>query len=1167
MRLAFSLTLLALVWPLAPAFADDRLALPLDWSVGRDPAKLAKGPPRLPFAANQEDVFARGSFEVTASVASRALVLELSRVRWDATVSLDGRVLREHVEGDARLDLGALAAGKHDVLVRARDVRAAAVAGRKATDDDSVEAGWREPVGEAPRLAGVLGPARVSERLPVEVLSVEVACSPGREPELVLEVEGARAVEGARSEPGPVDLGFVSSGVSPLRVASVSLAPGERGRVALPWPEAPRFLPHALPGGEARRALVDVLVGPTVVRRERLAARTLEVANGRLCLDGAPVPFFVLDAPRGEGEAAARDAIALARATGATVLATRGERDDAWLEAVESAGLLVLWESELAAPTTSYALDDERFWRALRRQVLATAARHRGRPSIVAWGLARSVLAEGAGGLELARARLASLAAEVRAADPTRLALLPGDDGRALGASVGWLPAASAEPGTIALLPPASPPRELARRVALAGREGFLDDARVEPPHARDRARLALEARARGVLGIDLGAAPESEASRAELARALAPFVLVAEPGRAQELFAGARAALGYRLVSDAPSKRLSSSWSLAAPGAAALEGAGGEAVSSAPARGRPWAFDVAPPIPDATARRELVLRVEARADGAPVASASQTLVVWPARPAPLRLARRVLLADVPGGRTGEALLEAGVPWREAAVSPTELDAHALLVVGEGALDEKATREPTAALVERAKRVGAGVLVLRQTTPLPPGVAPPLDGPEPRGARAVGLAPGAAGLLDGGDPGLVESDLARAGLELPPPGLARPQRADARVLLESAPGGVEGACAAIACEDGAAEEIVCQLPLASLARTSPVARATLAALVRAAGEPVLATARPLFTRAEPDVDLGLEALALAPSPLDAAALDLAREPVVFLAAATHGGQDPKAPALPLTPPELAAIERAVLRGGSLVVEVGSDAALARLGSLVEPGLKVEKTAALPSVPAWGPRELSALDLLWPPGPGGVRELGSRFDAAPRLGRLDGATALVAPGALLERPLGSGRVILDLVRWRDAANQPAARRYVARVLRHAGAETKEPPVRLPAAAWNGVGKKDGVVQFFSNATATARFQARRAGRYRVTLLLGGTPASGGWPLARVHCDAQNLGEVAVEGPGPARYEREVVLAAGSHQLSVAFGNDAAEAPEDRNLWFEGAVLEPIAPRIY
>jgi hypothetical protein len=1144
-----ALFLLGLLSLLDRALAEDRATFPIEkWEVtratrGGPPGKFQPGAPSLPFAANQEDVIARAVFELPAEVSSRALVLELGRVRFEATVALDGIALASSLEGDVRIALAPLAAGRHELLVRARDVRAAAVPGRKVQDDEKAEAAWLEPIGAAPRSAGILGEARLVERSPVEVRSVFVeagAPRSGVEPRIVLEVEGATGE--------PADVGFTAPGIAP-RSERVTLAPGERGRVELPWPEAPRWAPDS-----PHRAPVSVLISGRTVRRIELAARALAIRDGRLALDGRGVPFFLVDAPRGQGESAAREAIALARTVGATALATRGERDERWLDTVEAAGFLVLYESDLGPPVSAYALDDERLWRALRRQVLSAVERHRGHAAVAGWGIARSVLAEGGAGVTLARERLAALASEVRALDPSRPVFLPEDDGRSLGVETDWRPAEEASSGAVARLPAAATPRALERRVALAGDPGFLDDGAVGAAHARARARLALEARGRGALGLDLGAAPSEPTAVAELARALERFALVAKPAPGGGELEGRPVRRTFTLVNDLDRRAdVAVAWSLTWTGAVdpAASGPAGKLELGVDS-GERASFDVVFRAPRVPSRREGTLHVAAVTSGAR-ALATGALVVWPERAAPVELTRPVLLYDAPSGSTGEALLQSGVAWREAPVAPAELEPESVLVVGEGALDDKATRETAVALVERARRVGAGTLVLRQETPFPPGVAPSLEGQEPRGAADLTLE-ATAGIAS-----IASSDLVgwpeRA---LAPPGLERPLRADARVLVAGAPSGLGDACAVCACDDGSGREVVCQIALARRVDSLPAARALLGALVRAASERPPRIDRPFFARTDRDVELALEGVALPPRSWSAAAISSAREPVILL-------EDTKLP--PLARDESDAIEEAVARGGTLVVGVAADTTLARLGPLAAPGLTVEKAPSLPRPAAWGPLEIGALDLLWPPGPGAPRELGSRFDAAPRAARLDGASALLEPGALLERPYGRGRVLFDLVRWREALNQAAGKRYLAKLLRHVGAETREPKLRLPAASWNGVGRKDDTVQFFANATATARFFARREGRYRVTLELGGQPAHGIWPLAKVHVDAQDLGQVSVLGAGPALYEREVVIRAGSHVISVSFVNDVLEPPEDRNMFLQGATLELLPPRIY
>ncbi|MBI3725431.1 hypothetical protein HY251_15995, partial [bacterium] len=307
------------------------------------------------------------------------------------------------------------------------------------------------------------------------------------------------------------------------------------------------------------------------------------------------------------------------------------------------------------------------------------------------------------------------------------------------------------------------------------------------------------------------------------------------------------------------------------------------------------------------------------------------------------------------------------------------------------------------------------------------------------------------------------------------------------------------------------------------------------------------------------VEPGLDALALVPRPWSAEALERSLDAVILR-------DDAKLP--PLTKEEEAALERAVANGATLVFRATDQASLARLEALAPPLMKIEKAPGppVPARSALGP--LHALDLLWPPGPGALRDVFSRYDSAPLAASASGTIALVESGALVERPFGRGRVLVDLVRWREAAPAlPQARRWFSQLFSFLGAETHEPPIRLPANVWGGVGRRGDVVYFASNSTAQARFVARRAGRYKVHVDLGGTRALGGWPVARVVCDARFLGDVTLDGPGPRRYDLEVTIPAGVHVLSVSFTNDVYDPPEDRDMMLKGAVLELLPAKVY
>lgn len=1099
MRSSLRSTVALLFVALAPALrAEERGSLELaKW----DPAR------RVAFAADREEVVARCAFDLPAPLASRSLSLALERVRWDARVALDGTELARGVEGDLLVDLPPLLAGAHVLEVRARDLRAASAVAKRTADDDG-EGAWCAPVGPAPRLAGVLGGARVLERLPVDVRALEVR-------------DGALHL-GLRGRTGEAcDVGFVFSGAP--RTARVTLARGEAGSVVLPWPERPLW---------PARESVAIVVAGTVERRVGIAESRVQLHEGRLLVNGAPTFLSLLDAPPGE----AKEAVARAKALGANALLAGSRRDDGWYDAVEEAGLLVLVEGDLVRPASANALEDERLWRALDREWRELVPRLRGRANVVGWSVARGWLREGAALSPVVQGRLASLGALVRSLDPSRPVVLAQDDGRGLGFSVPW--SSTPGPGVVALLPPVEAPVSLADRLGLAGDPGFLDAALVSSGHARARARAVRAARVAGALGVDLGASSGDK----DLQGALAPVVLQDE-----------RAPGGGELAERAFKRRVRASetvafaWSLTLAASVVASG-----------RGDGPLLDIEATPPAVSERTVFQLSVSATsARGAALLEVPVT--VWPARLPLLRSPGgapvSVSLVEGPLDDTGPALLAAGVMWREAPLLAERLERGSLLVVGEGALDEKPERARILALVERARRIGAGVLVLRQTTPYPDGLAPPLvEGLEPRGARDLAL----RDRLDATLAGLEASDLSEwPGLEgaLPPPALQRPLRADARVLVEADPLGLTDVVGVVSVEDVASPQLHCQVPLAPRVREVPAARALLRALVRAASAPRPRVERPFFVRGDTELEAHLEALALVARPWSLDALEAAPGAVIVL-------DDAK---VPLTEAERAALERAVSAGATLVARVPDDAAIARLGRLAPRGLKVEKA---PSLPRAGPlASLHAIDLFWPASPGAFRELSSRFDAAPRAARADESLALVAPGALLEQRRGRGRVVLDLVRWREAPAEPAARRWIGQLLAELGAERREPPVRLPATSWGGVGRNGDHLAFNSNATASARWVARRAGRYKVALELGGSKAVGGFPVARVVCDARNLGEVTLDAGAFKTYELEVTVPAGPHTLSVIFTNDAYEPPEDRNMTLRGAVLRLAPPRIY
>ena len=406
------------------------------------------------------------------------------------------------------------------------------------------------------------------------------------------------------------------------------------------------------------------------------------------------------------------------------------------------------------------------------------------------------------------------------------------------------------------MLPPVEAPGGFPERLRLAGDPGFLYPVVCKVAQGRARGSALRAARVAGALGADLGTAGYDPA----IEHALAPVVLAVEPvPGGGEL---ASRPLVRRVRADQP---VDFAWTLSL---------GAQIVAKGASKGS--VLEVAAVPPPVRERSVLVLAVTARSERGR-ASLEVPLVVWPRTLEPLE-GPPVVLVEGPDGLTGDALLAAGVAWREAPAFPELLERGATVVVGEGALDEKLARPGVLALVERARRIGSGVLVLRQTTPYPDGIAPAIEGFEPRGARDLALREPLARFAAGIEPGDLEGWPGAEGA-LPPPALERPLRGDARVLVEGAPCGLTEAAGVVSLEDGAFPELLCQVPFAARARVLPAARALLRALVREASSPRTSPERPLFARVDAELEAELEALALVPRPWSPAAIEGSAAPI------------------------------------------------------------------------------------------------------------------------------------------------------------------------------------------------------------------------------------------------------------------------------------------------
>ncbi|MFQ6097235.1 MAG: carbohydrate-binding domain-containing protein, partial [Armatimonadota bacterium] len=101
-------------------------------------------------------------------------------------------------------------------------------------------------------------------------------------------------------------------------------------------------------------------------------------------------------------------------------------------------------------------------------------------------------------------------------------------------------------------------------------------------------------------------------------------------------------------------------------------------------------------------------------------------------------------------------------------------------------------------------------------------------------------------------------------------------------------------------------------------------------------------------------------------------------------------------------------------------------------------------------------------------------------------------------------------------------------------------------------------EDGVVCATIGTVATdIRFP--ESGSYLFGLVLRGSPAGGGWPNADLRVDGELMGTIAAASREWRTYSVMGRVAAGTHEVTISFTNDANIGGEDRNLYVQALIL--------
>ena len=175
-----------------------------------------------------------------------------------------------------------------------------------------------------------------------------------------------------------------------------------------------------------------------------------------------------------------------------------------------------------------------------------------------------------------------------------------------------------------------------------------------------------------------------------------------------------------------------------------------------------------------------------------------------------------------------------------------------------------------------------------------------------------------------------------------------------------------------------------------------------------------------------------------------------------------------------------------------------------------------------------------------------------------------AKRLLNPPALVKLKVGEGTILLDQIRWDKRPGDPAAMRYLSNLLTNLNCDFHSPMtgVTLSADAFKpkeGVRLatvRDGVAYLGTNGTIATRVRFAKARRYAFAIRASGTEAKGEFPNIALSIDGRKVGNVTLRRETWHTLRLEADVAAGEHEVGLAFTNDFYDAtqdpPVDRNL---------------
>ena len=178
--------------------------------------------------------------------------------------------------------------------------------------------------------------------------------------------------------------------------------------------------------------------------------------------------------------------------------------------------------------------------------------------------------------------------------------------------------------------------------------------------------------------------------------------------------------------------------------------------------------------------------------------------------------------------------------------------------------------------------------------------------------------------------------------------------------------------------------------------------------------------------------------------------------------------------------------------------------------------------------------------------------------------------ITVPSALVEIEQGSGRIVIDCIRWdTEQENAQKAASHASSMLTFLGGRfasqvsaVLETESMTPNEGIHYFNVQGGITYMGSNGTLSSGIQVAKSGTYDAELVAAGDSSEGIFPLVEIWVDHEKRMDIQLTTGGWKNYPMELELTQGSHHLQLKFVNDHSSSTGDRNLHLDKWIFDTV-----